>query len=43
MSEFLKINKNGQILEIILDRPRANAIDAPTSWEMVRIFTISCG
>jgi hypothetical protein len=31
MSEFLMTNKNGQILEIVLDRPKANAIDASTS------------
>ena len=29
MSEFLKITRNGQILEIVLDRPKANAIDFP--------------
>jgi crotonobetainyl-CoA hydratase len=38
MSDFLKISKNGQILEIVLDRPKANAIDASTSREMGRIF-----
>jgi crotonobetainyl-CoA hydratase len=38
MSDFLKINRNGQILEIILDRPKANAIDAPSSREMGRVF-----
>jgi hypothetical protein len=27
MSDFLKINRNGQILEIALDRPKANALD----------------
>lgn len=38
MSDFLKIIRNGQILEITLDRPKANAIDAPSSREMGRLF-----
>lgn len=38
MNDFLKINRNGQILEIVLDRPKANALDAPSSREMGRIF-----
>jgi crotonobetainyl-CoA hydratase len=38
MSDLLKITRNGQILEIILDRPKANAIDGPTSREMGRLF-----
>jgi crotonobetainyl-CoA hydratase len=38
MSDFLKIDRNGQILEIILDRPKANALDAPSSREMGRVF-----
>jgi len=38
MSDFLKISKNGQILEIILDRPKANALDGPSSREMGRVF-----
>jgi crotonobetainyl-CoA hydratase len=38
MSDFLKISKTGQILEIILDRPKANALDAPSSREMGRVF-----
>ena len=38
MSDFLKISRNGQVLEIILDRPKANAIDAPSSREMGRLF-----
>lgn len=38
MSEFLKTNKNGQILEITLDWPKANAIDAPLSREMGQLF-----
>jgi len=38
MSDFLKIHRNGQILEIILDRPKANALDAPACREMGRLF-----
>jgi crotonobetainyl-CoA hydratase len=38
MSDFLKIKRNGQILEIVLDRPKANALDAPLSREMGRLF-----
>lgn len=38
MSDFLKINRNGRILEIVLDRPKANALDAPSSREMGRVF-----
>ena len=42
MSDFLEINRNGQILEITLDRPKANALDAPSSREMGRIFAYFC-
>lgn len=38
MSKSLHINRNGGILEIILDRPKANAIDAKTSFEMGEAF-----
>jgi crotonobetainyl-CoA hydratase len=38
MRDFLKINRNGQILEIVLDRPKANALDAPACREMGRLF-----
>ena len=38
MSDFLKIYRNGQILEIVLDRPKANALDAPASREMGEVF-----
>ena len=38
MSDCLKITQNGSILEIVLDRPKANAIDAPTSRAMGRAF-----
>jgi crotonobetainyl-CoA hydratase len=39
MSDFLKITRNGQILEITIDRPKANAIDAASSREMGGLFT----
>ena len=32
------VRKEGQILEVTLDRPKANAIDTPTSREMGNIF-----
>ena len=38
MSEYLKVDRNGQILEIVLDRPKANTLDAELSREMGRIF-----
>jgi crotonobetainyl-CoA hydratase len=38
MREFLNVTRNGQILEIVLDRPKANALDAPSSREMGRVF-----
>jgi len=38
MRDFLKINTGGGILEIVLDRPKANALDAPASREMGRLF-----
>ncbi|MHC4435046.1 MAG: enoyl-CoA hydratase-related protein [Planctomycetota bacterium] len=38
MSEFLKIGQHGPVLEIVLDRPKANAIDAQLSREMGRLF-----
>ena len=39
MNNFLKISRKGQVLEIVLDRPKANAIDGPTSREMGRVFS----
>ena len=38
MPDALTAIRNGQILEVTLDRPKANAIDAATSREMGRIF-----
>ncbi len=38
MSEAVKLTKRGQILELTIDRPKANAIDAATSREMGQVF-----
>ena len=38
MSEFLKVTRNGQVLEIVLDHPKANTIDAPLSRAMGKLF-----
>jgi crotonobetainyl-CoA hydratase len=38
MCDFLKISRNGQIFEIILDRPKANALDAPACRKMGKVF-----
>lgn len=38
MSESLHLTRHGNILEIVLDRPKANAIDAKTSVEMGEVF-----
>ena len=38
MSEFLKVTRNGPVLEVVLDRPKANAIDAATSRAMGALF-----
>jgi crotonobetainyl-CoA hydratase len=38
MRDFLKIVRNDQILEITVDRPKANALDASACREMGRIF-----
>ena len=40
MSDTVKVETRGRVLEVTLDRPKANAIDAPTSQEMGRVF---CG
>ncbi len=37
-NDILKVSQNGQILEVILDRPKANAIDAATSRMMGELF-----
>ena len=38
MSEHVKTVRNGPILEVTLDRPKANAIDAPTSRSLGETF-----
>ncbi|TKB49244.1 crotonobetainyl-CoA hydratase [Ferrimonas sediminicola] len=38
MSESLHVTRNGHVLEIVLDRPKANAIDAKTSYAMGEVF-----
>jgi crotonobetainyl-CoA hydratase len=38
MNDILKATRNGQILEVVLDRPKANAIDAVTSRQMGALF-----
>jgi len=38
MDDMLKTTRNGQILEVILDRPKANAIDAATSRMIGELF-----
>lgn len=34
----LHVTRNGAVLEVVLDRPKANAIDAPTSRQMGEVF-----
>jgi crotonobetainyl-CoA hydratase len=38
MDEVLKVTRNGQILEVVLNRPKANAIDNATSRQMGLLF-----
>jgi crotonobetainyl-CoA hydratase len=38
VSEVLHISRDGPILEVVLDRPKANAIDAPTSRALGKTF-----
>ena len=38
MSEYIHLTRNGQILEIVLDKPKGNAIDAALSREMGKVF-----
>lgn len=38
MADPIKTHRNGAILEITLDRPKANAIDIPTSRRMGEVF-----
>ena len=38
MNEFIRVSRNGEILEIILDKPKVNAICAATSRELGQIY-----
>ncbi len=38
MSDAVKTNIQGSVLEVVLDRPKANAIDSATSQELGRVF-----
>ena len=38
MSEAVTLDRHGAVLQITLDRPKANAIDAPTSRALARAF-----
>jgi crotonobetainyl-CoA hydratase len=38
MSEVVRISRRGAVLEVVLDRPKANAIDAPTSRRLGEVF-----
>lgn len=38
MSEYLHVTKNGAILEIVLDKPKGNAIGAALSRDMGKVF-----
>lgn len=38
MSEVVKVRRDGAVLEVTLDRPKANAIDAATSRRMGEVF-----
>jgi len=38
VGKFLHVTRNGEILEIVLNRPKANAIDFPLSREMGKVF-----
>ena len=38
MSDAVKIERNGRVLEVTLDRPKANAINAATSKDLGEAF-----
>src|ERR671918_2203261 len=38
MSEAVRISRRGAVLEVVLDRPKANAIDAATSQRLGEVF-----
>jgi crotonobetainyl-CoA hydratase len=37
--DTMRLHRNGHILEVVLDRPKANAIDAATSRRLGEVFT----
>lgn len=39
MNQFIHVERRGQVLEITLDRPKANTIDIPMSQALSRVFT----
>ena len=39
MSESLKVERRGRVLEVVLDRPKVNAIDRETSVRMGQVFS----
>lgn len=41
MSEYISVSRNGKTLEIILDRPKVNAICAATSRELAELGLIN--
>jgi len=41
MSDFIRVSRNGKILEIFLDKPKVNAICAATSRELVELGLIN--
>ena len=41
MGEYISVSRNGEILEIILDRPKVNAICAATSRELAELGLIN--
>ena len=38
MSDVVRTSRHGAVLEVVLDRPKANAIDAPTSRRLGEVF-----
>ena len=41
MNEPVRTVRRGGVLEVTLDRPKANAIDAPTSRRMGEVFAVA--
>ena len=38
MSEYVKVSRNGKVLEVIIDKPKANAIDMKVSQALGEAF-----